>query len=436
MKKFVLMMVGLFLIGGAALAQDKEALKAQKAAMKEAESTLKKAKSTYELSIPNAQYGRKETDFEKLDAARALIESAVANQYTKDNALAWKTAADIEFEYFKKQDNEVKADPENEQLKKDFIIKCSTLLNYCMKYDSLIVLDPKAKPEEVAKDHQKYQIIGVNTATQILQAAQNYSNSDAVEDLKKGASYSELFLYTMEKSHLMNDFKHESLADWITYAKAFRAQSYYNIPGTPEDKIIAVYKDLMTTKYKGVAYQSLSNYYREKDPTKQSIYLQEGIEALKGDADQRDLRANFALILMQNLYSKKDFDGFQKIAQIVKDEFSDVDGAINAYLMEGQIAFEEKKDYLAAKAIFLAAKEKFPDDPKCLLMAARSAWMQAMTNGSKKADLDEALRLFKQLETENPDDPELWGESLYVLYNNTQQTTEAAKYKKYYKAAQ
>ena len=411
MKKFVLMMVGLFLIGGAALAQDKEALKAQKAAMKEAESTLKKAKSTYELSIPNAQYGRKETDFEKLDAARALIESAVANQYTKDNALAWKTAADIEFEYFKKQDNEVKADPENEQLKKDFIIKCSTLLNYCMKYDSLIVLDPKAKPEEVAKDHQKYQIIGVNTATQILQAAQNYSNSDAVEDLKKGA-------------------------DWITYAKAFRAQSYYNIPGTPEDKIIAVYKDLMTTKYKGVAYQSLSNYYREKDPAKQSIYLQEGIEALKGDADQRDLRANFALILMQNLYSKKDFDGFQKIAQIVKDEFSDVDGAINAYLMEGQIAFEEKKDYLAAKAIFLAAKEKFPDDPKCLLMAARSAWMQAMTNGSKKADLDEALRLFKQLETENPDDPELWGESLYVLYNNTQQTTEAAKYKKYYKAAQ
>ena len=66
MKKLVLMMVGLLLISGSALAQDKEALKAQKAAMKEAESTLKKAKSTFEMSIPNAQYGRKETDFEKL----------------------------------------------------------------------------------------------------------------------------------------------------------------------------------------------------------------------------------------------------------------------------------------------------------------------------------------------------------------------------------
>jgi cation transport regulator ChaB len=434
MKKLVLMMVGLLLISGSALAQDKEALKAQKAAMKEAESTLKKAKSTFEMSIPNAQYGRKETDFEKLATARELAESAVANQYTKDNAEAWKVAADIAFEYFKKQDNEVKADPENEQLKKNFLEESLKLLNYCQKYDSLIVLDPKAKPEEVAKNHQTYQVIGVNIATQVLQASQNYSNSDAPEDLKKGAQYSELFLNTMQKSHLMKDFKHESLADWITYAKAFRAQSYYNIPGTSEEKIIAVYKDLMDTKYKGVAYQSLSNYYRDKDAVKQNQYLQEGIEALKNDPEQRDLRANFALILMQNLYTKGDKEGFKKAAQTVKEEFSDVDGAINAYLMEGQIAFEDK-DYLGAKAIFLAAKEKFPDDPKCLLMAARSAWMQAMTNGSKKEDLDEALRLFKQLETENPDDPDLWGESLYVLYNNTQQTAEAAKYKKYYKDA-
>ncbi|MDE5739532.1 MAG: hypothetical protein K2H92_04370 [Bacteroidaceae bacterium] len=65
MKKFVLMMVSLFLISGA-YAQDKEALKAQKAAQKEAESTLKKAKNAYERSIPNAQYGRKETDFTRL----------------------------------------------------------------------------------------------------------------------------------------------------------------------------------------------------------------------------------------------------------------------------------------------------------------------------------------------------------------------------------
>lgn len=69
MKKLVLMMVGLFLFS-ASYAQDKEALKAQKEAQKEAEKVVKKAKTTYELSIPNAQYGRKETDFEKLGTTR------------------------------------------------------------------------------------------------------------------------------------------------------------------------------------------------------------------------------------------------------------------------------------------------------------------------------------------------------------------------------
>ena len=107
-----------------------------------------------------------------------------------------------------------------------------------------------------------------------------------------------------------------------------------------------------------------------------------------------------------------------------KTEFADNDNAINAYLMEGQMAFEDK-DYDGAKAIFLTAKEKFPDESKCLLMAARSAWMKAQVGGSKKADMDDAIALFKQLEAENPEDPELWGESLYILYNNTQQPTLA-----------
>ena len=67
-------------------------------------------------------------------------------------------------------------------------------------------------------------------------------------------------------------------------------------------------------------------------------------------------------------------------------------------------------------------------------MAARSAWMKAQAGGGKKEDMDVAIKMFKQLEAENPDDSELWGESLYILYNNTQQPTLAAPYKKYYKA--
>ena len=129
MKKFVLMMACLFLVCGTSIAQDKEALKAQKAAMKEAASTLKKAKNTYDMSIPNEQYGRKETDFEKLSTARELIESAMQNQYSKDDADTWETASNIFYEYYKKQENEVKADPDNEKIKADFLALSIKLLN-------------------------------------------------------------------------------------------------------------------------------------------------------------------------------------------------------------------------------------------------------------------------------------------------------------------
>ena len=258
MKKLVLMMAGLFLFN-AANAQDKEALKAQKAAQKAAESTLKKARSIYETSIPNPQYGRKETDYEKLSGALPLIQEAIKSEYTKDNALAWQTAADIQYQYYLKLENETKADPDNEQKKQEFIDCSYDVLNYCAKYDSLLVLDTKAKPEEIKLRHTQYQNMGVNPAIQLLQAAQNNSNSDKQEDLKLGVKYSEAFLNAMEKSHLMSDFSNQNLNDWKTYAKAFRAQSYYNLTGTPEEKIVAAYKDLMTTKYKGVAYQSLAN---------------------------------------------------------------------------------------------------------------------------------------------------------------------------------
>ncbi len=433
MKKLVLMMVSLFLISGA-YAQDKEALKAQKAAQKEAESTLKKAKNMYEMSIPNAQYGRKETDFTRLANAQQLIQSAIDNEFTKNEALTWKVAADIQNEYYKKLDNEIKADPDNETLQKDFIETSAKILTYCIKYDSLLRIQPKVKPEELKAAHTQYQNMSVNPAIQLLQIAQKYSNSDNQDDLKKGAMYSSLFLYALEESQLMKDFQHASLDDWKTYATAFRAQSYLGIEGTPEEKIIEVYRKLMNTRYKGIAYQSLGNYYREKDIAKQNQYLAEGIEALKGDPEQNDLRANFAIILMQNQFQKGEKEAFKKTAKLIKEEFSDNSNAINAYLMEGQMAFEDKQ-YDEAKAIFLEAKSKFPEEPKCLLMAARSAWQKAIVGGSKKADMDEAIRLFKQLETEEADDPEMWGEPLYILYNNTQQPALAAKYKQYYKAA-
>jgi tetratricopeptide (TPR) repeat protein len=247
------------------------------------------------------------------------------------------------------------------------------LVTYLQKYDELLAQDAKMKPEEKDPIHQKNQILAANAALQLLQASQNASNSDNQEELKAGVKYSEKFLDIMEKSSLMKnlenntltkEFTKEKIEEWITYAKVFRAQSYFNIEGTPESTIISAYEALFPTKYKGVAYNSLSNYYREKDKAKQNKYLVQGIEALKNDPEQKDLRSNFAFIHMQNLYNggqykSEEKDELKKAIQLIKDEFSDDDNAVNAYLMDGQMAFDEKK-YDEAKKIYQEAIAKFP----------------------------------------------------------------------------
>ena len=438
MKKLVLMMVGLFLISSA-YAQDKAALKAQKEAEKEAKATFKKAKSIYETSIPNKEYGREVTDFEKLAGALPLIESAIQNEYTNKDFETWKVATDIMNEYYQKESNELKDDPENEQKRTKLFETSLKLMTYCPKYDDLLALDAKTKPEEKAKIHLANQIITINPALQVLNAAQNASNSDNQAELKKGVEYADLFLNIMEKSNLMKDFKNDKvdLDYYKTYAKVFRAQSLLNIEGTPEADVVAAYEALIPTKSKAIAYNSLSNYFSQKDKVKQNKYLVEGIEALKDDAERQDLRANFAFIYAQNLYNggnykAEDKESLKKAIQLIKDEFSDNDMAMNAYQMEGQIALNDKK-YKEAIDLFLAASEKYPDEEKFLILAAGSAWENAKNNGSKKPDLEEAIKLFKQVEKACPTEPEFWGESLYILYNNTQQTALANQYKKYYK---
>ena len=438
MKKLVLIMVSLFLISSA-YAQDKEALKAQKEAEKEAKATFKKAKSIYETSIPNKEYGREVTDFEKLAGALPLIESAIQNEYTNKDFDTWKVATDIMNEYYQKESNELKDDPENEQKRTKLFETSLKLMTYCPKYDDLLALDAKTKPEEKAKIHLANQIITINPALQVLNAAQSASNSDNQAELKKGVEYADLFLNIMEKSNLMKDFKNDKvdLDYYTTYAKVFRAQSLLNIEGTPEADVVAAYEALIPTKSKAIAYNSLSNYFSQKDKVKQNKYLVEGIEALKDDAERQDLRANFAFIYAQNLYNggnykAEDKESLKKAIQLIKDEFSDNDMAMNAYQMEGQIALNDKK-YKEAIDLFLAASEKYPDEEKFLILAAGSAWENAKNNGSKKPDLEEAIKLFKQVEKACPTEPEFWGESLYILYNNTQQTALANQYKKYYK---
>ncbi|MCR5313994.1 MAG: tetratricopeptide repeat protein [Bacteroidaceae bacterium] len=424
MKKiFLFASMGLFLLSLNANAQDKEALKAQKAAMKEAKAILKKAKTCHTTAIPNLQYGRKETNFERLDEAKGYIDQAVTNQYLVNDAETWKVAADIYSEYFKKYEEQAKLD---ESVKPQLVATASKVVEYAIKCDSLTQLDEKAKDAQKTLINEQYRNLASNPLLQCLQASQNYSNGETQEDFKLGYKYSSLVNRAFNESHLFSTFKNENLGNWKIYAKAFRAQSYAAIENADPAKIEEYYSTLYGTEYESVAYSSLINYYREKDKAKFLGYLKKAYENAKGETAPQ-----FGFMYMQELFTNGDKNECIKVIDVLTQKYPDNDNAVNAYLMKGQIFFDQKK-FDEAEKLFDEVCKKYPDDDRAITMPAKSAWMKAQASASK-ADRDHAINLFKELEAKYPNKPDYWGEPLYILYNNNNQLKLRDKYKKYYK---
>lgn len=422
MKKFMFI-AALACFAMTANAQSKEELKAQKEAQKEAEKLVKKAQQDYEMGVPNPQYGRKEANFEKFESAKALINQALANQYTKNEPKTYKIAADIAAQYYTKYDNAIKAG--DESVKAQFIDVSKELLGYCVKYDELYNADPKKKENDYKTAHTYYQNLATNPAIQCLQAAQNYSQSESEEELKKGIGLSEAFLYALTESHLFSDFTNNSKDEWITYAKAFRAQSLQGVKSSSPADVEAAYNALIGTKYESTAYSALCNYFRETNPEKYIEYLKKGMAK-----STEETYPNFAFMLMQYQFNEKKYDECLTTIEEIKAKCPDNENTINAYLMQGQILFE-KKEFTKAEDVFKQAVAKYPDDERAITMPAKSAWMKAQTSGDKN-DMNHAIELFKELQTKYPDNSEYWGEPLYILYNNTNNIKMRDMYKKYY----
>lgn len=425
MKKFMFIAALALVAGNTAFAQSKEELKAIKEATKEAEKIVKKAEQSYEMGIPNQQYGRKETNYDKINEAKTLIDQALANQYTKGQAKTYKVAADIAGQLYMKLDNAIKAGDESDEAKSEFAQISEKLVNYCIQWDDLANADPKKKEAEYKTQHIYYQNLATNPLIQCLQAAQGYSTSDKQEELKLGSSLAKTVVDAFSKSHLFSDFTHDSKDEWVTYAKAFKAQSLQGITGSTDEEVEAAYMELAGTKYETTAYSALCNRYRESNPAKFISFLQKGME--KADAETYP---NFAFQLMQHQFNNDKKDDCLKTIQELKVKCPDNENILSAYLMEGQIYFE-KKLYDKAEALFAEAVQKFPNDDRAITMPAKSAWMKAQNSGDKK-DMQHAIDLFKKLETAYPSETEYWGEPLYILYNNIGNIPARDKYKKYY----
>lgn len=405
-------------------AQSKEELKAEKAAIKEAMNQVKKARQQYEMSIPNAQYGRKETNFEKLDGAKALIEEAVNNKYAINDKETWKVAADITYKYYEKYKKETETDETKKPLEVEYGYKLAT---YAIKYDSIMNTLTKKNEIEVKMIEAQYMPMAIQGVVSCLQSAQSLSNSESQDDLKLAKKYAKLVSESCEKAHILENYDKDKSTkqDWALYGKAFYAQSVAGITSSSDEEVEAAYKELFGTQYEPVAYSALLNHFRDKNKDKYNAILAQAADNVTGENAPQ-----FAFMYIQTLYQdgKRDLC-IQRIDKFV-EKFADNDNAVSAYLMKGQIYFEDKK-YDEAEKVFAEAVAKFPDEERAITMPAKCAWMKAQASGTK-ADREYAIKLFKELETKYPSNPDFWGEPLYILYNNNNQTALRDKYKKYY----
>ena len=408
----------------ATLTANAQMTKEEKAAMKEAQSVVKKALSTYNGSVKNEQSGRKETNFEKMDQARDMIKPALTNPNTKDDAHTWQTAADIEFQYFLKYEVAAKAD---ESLRPQMLDAAYNTATYCMKFDELFQTQGK-KPDEIAAQHKRYQGIAANPLLICLQAAQGLSSSDNQNDVQQAVKYATIAYEGLGKSHLMSDFENPSKAEWISYAKAFMAQSLSNLKTAKDEDVEAAYLGLIGTKFESTAYQALAIRFRDKNHDKYVEYLKKGLTSL---SPSDDAYANIAIMLMQDQYNNDKAACLETI-QLIKKNLPDNENTVRAYLMEGQIYFDQK-NYKKAEQIFQEAVDKYPDEEQAITMPAKCAWQNALVSG-KKEDAQHAIDMFAGLQQKYPEHPEYWGEALYILYNNANQLDKAKLYKKYYSA--
>lgn len=407
---------------------DKEAAKAEKAARSEADKMVKKARQTYEFSIPNPQYGRKETDYAKLEGAHTMIQEALSNKYAKENPETYRAAFDIEYLYFQQAENAIKAG--DESARAAYIDAAQKCVQYAVKFDEMAKNDPKQK--EYPKHHTYYQQQAANPVLQCLQAAQGGGTGEepTVEDYKRQVALAALVYSAFEESSLFKDFPQkgsDSYNDWILYAKVFRAQPLLQIPGTSDAEIDAAFRALIGTKFTENAYLQLAGYYREKDQAKYESLLKEGMEALPQNHA-------FPMNLFNLYFTEKKYEEAKAVARQVIEKFPE--DAADMHYKIGIICFNAE-DLQGALDSFKAAYA-ISNDVDHLKNAAIAAAQITIKNDSKdKAVIaqlnNQAIELLEQYSKAAPDDTELWGPRLYALYNNTGNAAKAAQYKKYYK---
>ncbi len=359
----------------------------------------------------------KNINYEKLAEAQELIESCMKEGVAKDMSKTWFIAGSIQSLYM----NKMLADRAANDGKMDFEAFFDNqykIVKYFSECDRL-EHTPDAKGKMPKEEYRpSIQPIAKNCRGNLRNAGGMLANTNPDKSIFYINFYIESASFTIFQG--MDDVKIEN--DSTMGDVYYYLATAYKTKGDTISSLPALDKALASKQYGKYACGELAQYYQHKgDKANARKYIDLGF------ANYPDL-PQFGKWLLAAQNQEGDKAGALVTIEKLKELYPDDD---YAYLMKGQILFEQEK-FKEAETAFTEARAQFPDNTNCLVMAARSSWMYANRNSSDKAAMNHTIDLFKEVEAAAPEDPSLWGESLYILYNNSNQLDKAKAYKKYY----
>lgn len=380
----------------------------------------KSAMNKADAALTAAKADPKNINYEKLAEAEELIAPCLTEGLAKDMPKTWFIAGNIQSLYMNKMLQDRAANDGQMDIEK-FFENQYKIVKYFAECDRLEhTPDAKGKmPKE------EYRPIIQPMAKNCRNNLRNAGGMLASSNPSKSIEYIDFYVSSADYS-IFTGLEDVKIANDSTMADVYYYQATaYKAKGDTVSALPILDKAMASKQYGKYACGELAQYYQQKeDKVNARKYIDYGFTNFP-DLPQ----FGKWLLAAQNAAGEKDqaLETIEKLKQLYPDDEY-------AYLMKGQILFEQEK-FKEAEQAFMEASNNFPDNSNCLLMAARSSWMYANHNTKDKEAIPHTIELFKQVEAANPDDPSLWGESLYILFNNSNQLDKAKLYKKYYSAA-
>lgn len=408
MKRVLFMLVSILCISGVTFAQkaDKEALKAIQKATKEAQQVVRSAKE---------QLG----EGGNVSQAKRLIEQALKNEYTKEDADAWGIAGDVYQKLYMVENlKTAQNQPCDTVAMYDYLMKMYDCYNHC---DSLQQIpNDKGKTSTACRDKNATYLD--NNRTNLINGGIFYFNRrrDYAKAYDIFAKYYEVGEMPMMQRFNKENPDYEALATQFAYyptLAAYQMQDYKKVLRFCDLGVADEENGETCFRFKSIAYENLADTVQwietlkdgiKKFPTEDYYYLRLlGYYDEIGNMDQMESFVTEMLQVDPNKaynhyvlgYLRQNQKNYLDAIEAYKTAIEKDSNLIEAYINMGLCYMFEANNYMDSQS---DVKYNTPAYKKVI--------------ETEKKYYEDALPAFEKVRELAPNDVKKWGQMLYQIY--------------------